>query len=208
MKALHSILGLALIGSIFATSCNNSSGNKEADSGKHTIENLTNNVNAEKQTLFLRFVEENKTDSSMIYIGKSLFENDTVGLQIEVLNNIKPGINAEGRPVEEGFFEGVIKLSSIGAESDAFVKALGKMFKISDVTGMTNEVLLPTVFSSNKEVSDLSKSSTYSFKLFFPNSKGEPAEVFASVDTYKKAFQISEKDSTYRAQLLSAFEGK
>jgi hypothetical protein len=44
--------------------------------------------------------------------------------------------------------------------------------------------------------------------LFFDNEQGEPAEVFVIVDTYRKSLEITEKDSTFRKQLLSAFEGK
>jgi hypothetical protein len=69
-------------------------------------------------------------------------------------------------------------------------------------------VLLTTVFSSNKGEVDLTKNATYSFKLFFDNEQGEPAEVFVIVDTYRKSLEITEKDSTFRKQLLSAFEGK
>jgi len=172
-----------------------------------SIEQLTNYPEADKQQLFFRMVEELHTDSSVIYTVKSTFEQDTVGLKVEVLKNIHPGINSSGQvDADRGFVSGSIKLSSVGEESDNFVKALGKMFKLSTDGKMTSSVILPTVFSSNKEVVDLDKNGTYSFKLFFENQRGEPAELFANVDTYRRSFEISEKDSSFRAQLLSAFE--
>lgn len=208
-----SVLGLALVASWAITSCNNTSKNGNTGSnsaqGSPTIEQLTNVKDAAKQQLFLRFTDEISTDSSMIYTAKSLFGTDTVGLKVEVLKNIKPGLSDDGTVNEHsGFVKGSIKLSSIGGQSDAFVKALGTMFKLPTSGIMTNTVLLPTVFSSNKTAVDLGKSSTYSFKLFLDNGAGEPAEVFAIVDTYRKSFELSEKDSTFRKQVLAAFEGK
>ncbi len=209
MKIIKTAFCLGL-GSLMIWSCNNNSTKTEGNvSQGHSIEKLTNYPDADKQQLFFRLVEEVSTDSSIIYTAKSTFEKDTVGLKIEVMKNIQPGINNSGQvDADKGFVEGSIKLSSIGAESDNFVKALGKMFKLSTDGKMTSSTVLPTVFSSNKEVVDLTKNGTYNFKLFFENSTGEPAEMFATVDTYRKAFEVTEKDSTFRARVLSAFEGK
>lgn len=205
---MKSILGISVLTVLFATGCNNSSTNTADKTQGFKIEQLSSNKDAEKQQLFLRFTEETNTDSSTVYVAKSLFDKDTVGLRIEVLNDIQPGINKEGRPVESGFVKGAIKLSSIGAESDAFVQALSSLFNVPTTGGMTTNVIVPTVFSSNNDVVDLGKSGTYSFKLFLDNEKGEPAELFAVVDTYRKAFELSEKDPSFRGQVLAAFEGK
>lgn len=214
MKSINSFLGLGVAAALIMASCNNTGQENKvnsADSTKNmpTVEQLTNNTEAAKQQLFLRFTEESITDSSMIYIAKSLFDKDTVGLKIEVLKDIKPGLTSDGKVDEKaGFVKGSIKFSSLGASSDTFVQALGSMFKLPTADKMTDHVILPTVFSSNKTVVDLTKPSTYSFKLFFENSAGEPAEIFGVVDTYRKAFEFSEKDSTFRKQFIAAFEGK
>lgn len=209
MKLRETLLGVA-VGSVLLYGCqNNSTKTGTADRKTPSIEELTNYPEADKQQLFFRMVEEVQTDSSVVYTVKSTFEEDTVGLKVEVLKNIQPGINSSGQvDADKGFVSGAIKLSSAGEMSDNFVKALGKMFKLPTDGKMTSTAVLPTVFSSNKDVVDLSKNGTYSFKLFFENQQGEPAEVFANVDTYRKSFEMSEKDSTFRVQLLSAFEGK
>ena len=211
MKILKIALGLASLATLIASCGGNStnSGNTKSNaSSQPSIEQLTNYKTADKQQLFLRFVSETETDSSKIFVAKSLFDKDTVGLQVEVLKNIKPGINAEGKPIEEGFVKGQIKLSSIGEQSDALVKAFGTLFNKQTSGVMTKETLLPTVFSSNKVDVDLSKQATYSFKLFFENVEGAPAEIFATVDTYRKSFELSEINDTHRGQLISAFESK
>lgn len=177
-------------------------------SNQPTVQNLVSDSNAAKQILFLRLLDEVDTDSSKVYMAKALYEADTVAVKVEILKNIEPGIDANGQPKEDGFIKGAIKFSSIGVASDNFVKALGKVFAIEGADMMSTDVVLPTVFSSNKNVVDLSKTTSYNFKLFFENQTTAPAEVFAVVDTYRKAIEISEKDSTYRRGLVAAFQGK
>lgn len=214
MRSINSFLGLGTAFVLALSACNNApkdgnSSSSNAAKGNPTIEQLSNQVDAAKQHLFLRFTDEVSTDSSMVYTTKSLFDKDTVGLKIEVLKNIKPGLKSDGTVDEKaGFARGSIKISSVGAQSDAFVTALGTMFKLPTSGKMTSQVILPTVFSSNKGAVDLSESATYSFKLFLDNGSGQPAEVFAVVDTYRKSFELSEKDSTFRSQIIAAFEGK
>ncbi|MCA5006367.1 hypothetical protein [Sphingobacterium bovistauri] len=207
MKAIKSILATALVIGML-TGCGNSGNSNQTAVTGTSLEKFTNDKTAAKQQLFLRIVDESQTDSSHLYVAKSVFEQDTVGLQIEVLKNIIPGVNGQGRPTEEGFVKAAMKFSSIGAESDNLVKALASMFGSQSGGSFAKETLLPTVFSSNTVAVDLTKKATYSFKLFFDNTVGEPAEVFATLDLYKRSFEIGEKDASYRTQLLSALEGK
>ncbi|TJZ63106.1 hypothetical protein FAZ15_02075 [Sphingobacterium olei] len=207
MKGIYSIVGLGMV-ALVLTSCNSSSADKQKTS-ERTLEVFTNDVNATKQQFFLRLVDEQQTDSSVIYNAKSVFEDDTVGLQVEILKNIEAGVTSDGKIDEsKGFVKGSIKLSSIGVYSDNLVKALGTIFQLPSSGKMTNQTIDPLVFSSNKVPVDLAKQSTYSFKFFLDNSVGTEAELFAVVDTYRKSFEMSEKDSTFRAHLISAFEGQ
>lgn len=215
MRSINSLLGLGMAFTLGLAACNNAPKDSDATSESigtqeaRSIEQLTNNPNAVKQHLFLRFTEETSTDSSMVYTTKSLFDKDTVGLKIEVLKDIKPGLRNDGKVDEKkGFVKGSIKISSLGVQSDVFLKALGTMFKLPTTGKMTDNVILPTVFSSNSGTVDLNQSATYSFKLFLDNGVGEPAELFAVVDTYRKSFELSEKDSTFRSSIIAAFEGK
>ena len=186
---------------------NDNSGNGESSGVK--LNQLTNNPEADKLHFYFQLSESAQTDSSIIYHANSLFESDTVGLQIEVLKNIEPGITSEGTPNEEtGFSQGSIKFSSIGEQSNSFVKSLGKLFNLPSSGKMSSETLLPLIFSSNQEAVDLLKSKTYSFKYFFETKSGIPAEMFGIIDTYKKSFELSEKDTIYRQTIISLFEGE
>lgn len=205
MKTFFS-LGICAV--LFASSCNNAGQSTDNADKSAALQQFAPNKTAERQNLFLGFTEQVETDSSMIYTAKSLFEKDTVGMKIEVLKNIKPGINKEGKPVEDGFVKGAVKFSSIGAESDNLVKALSSLFSIPTSSGMITTTILPTVFSSNMDIVDLSKTGTYSFKLFLDNTKGEPAELSMAVDTYRKGIDIGEYRPEFREQVISAFTGQ
>lgn len=212
MKTTNFILctiGAALL----MSSCNSSQQKNENDSSvaDQTLNNrpFINDPNTETFRFFLNIMSEEATDTSVIYTARSLYESDTVGLNIEVLKNIPAGVTAEGQPDEDnGFIEGAITFSSIGAESDNFVKALQEVYGIDANGTMTGETIRPLVFSSNNEAVDLNKKTAYSFKLFIGNPVGAEAEVFVVLDTYRKSFEITEKDDTYRAQLISAFTGE
>ncbi|MBE8720977.1 hypothetical protein [Sphingobacterium pedocola] len=208
MKTIYSIVGLSLV-TLMLVSCNNNSSTGKQEKSERTLEVFTNDVNAAKQQFFLRLVDEQQTDSSVIYNAKSVFEDDTVGLKVEILKDIQAGVTSDGKIDESnGFVKGSIKLSSIGVYSDNLVKALGTIFKLPSTGKMTNQTIDPLVFSSNRESVDLAKQSTYSFKLFLDNSVGTEAELFAVLDTYRKSFEMSEKDSTFRTHIISAFEGQ
>lgn len=211
-------LNLKIPGYIFAglllfTACN-SSDKKESTDGKSTltIGPLIANKNAERQTMFFRLTDEETTDSTKVYIGKSVYEQDTVALKLEVLTNIPAGITSQGTPDEDnGFIKGAIRISSVGEQSDNFVKSLQSIFNTKGASGaevMTKDTLLPLVFSSNNRAVDLNNQGTYSFKLFLDNTYGPEAEMFAVLDTYKSTFELSEKDSTFRENILSAFTGE
>lgn len=205
---MKSIFGIGVLAILLASSCNSSTKSTEKATDAVLLKPLSNDTTAQKLSLFFGFTNETVTDSSKIFIAKSLFGKDTVGIQIEVLKDIEPGINQEGRPIEAGFVKGDIRISSIGAESNNLVKALGILFKLPTDGAMTTTTLVPTIFSSNSGVVDLNSQNTYSFKLFLDEKSTDPAQLFAVLDLYKKAFEISEKDASYRAGVIAAFEGK
>ncbi|MFZ4262681.1 hypothetical protein ACFRAE_11605 [Sphingobacterium sp. HJSM2_6] len=209
MKKLAIVLCLSIGLSI--SSCNQAAKQADGQSEAHgsaKLVALTNSTSADKVHLYFQINETNQTDSSVIYEAKSQYKEDTVGLKVEVLKNIVPGLNVDGSPNGEvGFHKGSVRISSIGAASDNLVKGLGELFQMPTTAKMTSETLNPLVFSSNKDAVDLSKASTYSFKYFFDNSTGKEAELFGVLDTYKKSFELTEKDSTYRAAILATFTG-
>ncbi len=193
------------------TSC----GNNQKGNEKTTEDALTANLaqfvatsTTDNPAVYLSLVKSTETDSSMVYIGKSLNDKDTLGLQIEITKDIPGGIFEDGNVNEDkAFQEGAIKFSSIGEESDRFVKAVATLYEQPVDNGMTDAILEPLVFSSNKTVVDLTGNGTYAFKLFFANSLGEEAEVFAELNLYNRSFKMWAKDAEQYPRILSAFTG-
>lgn len=216
---MYKIQSIALLATatMMVAACGNSNQKKTDGSDTATantiervrIEQLTNGTpGPEKKNFFLRITDEVKTDSSRIYTTKSIYNKDTVGAKIEVVDFIPAGI-IDGQPSDDvGFTKGKIKITTLGTQSDNLVKALGELFQIPTTDRFTKEVILPNVFSSNKVNVDLSKKTAYSFKLFLENKKAEPAELFFNVDTYKHSIEFSEKDPSFRAGFISALTGK
>jgi len=197
------------------SSCGNSnkteggSSDSTGSKSKSVLKPLTNDTETNQFHLYFDMVKSSETDSSIVYDASSQFNNEPVGFKVEILKDIAPGIDAAGQPDEDlGFKQGAIRISSNGAPSDSFVKALGTLFKLPTDGKMSTSTIAPLVFSSNNKKVDLTNPGTYSFKYFFKNGTGKEAEMFGTVDIYKQSFELGEKDSTYRAAIISAFEGK
>ena len=209
-----SIIAMLLSSLIFFGSCNNTTNKEKGKDGSKSSSDfkltpMTNNPDAEKLHMYFSLNEMSESDSSIIYQARSLYNEDTVGFKLEVIKNIAPGLKDDGTANEEaGFKKGAIKISSLGKISDNFIKNLETLFKVSGTGKMTSETILPTVFSSNIKAVDLSKAETYAFKLFFDKSQDSVAEIFAVVDTYKRSFELNEKDATFREAIIATFQGK
>lgn len=189
------------------TSCGNSEKSKSAGS-ELKLKSLNNNPDHDRIHLYFDLIKSGETDSSVIFDAKSLYDNDTVGFKLEVLTHIDAGITADGQPDEDlGFKEGSIKIIPDGAQSDNLVKSLGTLYNLP-TEGKMDGTLVPLVFSSNNKNVDVRTNGTYGFKLFFHNPTGKEAEMFATIDTYLRSFDLSEKDSTQREAIISAFQGK
>ena len=173
------------------------------------IGQMNNNADAEKLNFYFHLNELDQTDSTIRFQAVSLFQSDTVGFEVEVAKQIPAGIGSDGAPDEtNGFTEGHIRFLSSGEHSDNFVKSLGTLFKVQTSGKMTQDTIIPLVFSSNKEEVNLAENGTYSFKYFFENNVGAEAELFGVIDTYRRALEWTEKDSTYREAIISAFQAE
>lgn len=215
MKLLQTFF-FALAGVVLISACGGSSSKKneeeKSDVETYKLDNrpFVNDPSAQEHRFFFNLVDSHATDSSVVYTALSLFEDDTLGFDLEILKDIPAGVTQEGTPDEDnGFRTGSLKFIGIGHVSDNFVKALQEIYNMEGTGEMRRDTIQPLVFSSNTEPVDLNRkgASTYSFKIFFDNKLGPEAEVFAVLDLYRKSFEITEKDASFRANLLSAFTG-
>lgn len=213
MRKLTNTFAFALAATFALSSCNNAN---KTEGEKSNLSDMEKNLpeykastNIENPSVYLRLVDKTMTDSSAVFIAKALDGKDTIGLSIEVIDGMHGGVLEDGTANEErGFREGGIKIKSIGAVSDNFVKSLADLYDLKEDAKMTSETLLPLVFSSNKKNVDLNSNDTYTFKVFLDNAMGKEAEAFITLDLYSRRFEMRGRDATEYVRIISAFTGK
>ncbi|MEO8148235.1 MAG: hypothetical protein ABI723_11380 [Bacteroidia bacterium] len=189
---------------------NNNNNNKTQQANQDTVklEDITSRINPDEgfNDIFLKIVNDTKTDTTHIYIAKGLYKNKTVGLQIEVRSKIGAGFT-DGQVADNGgFIAKGVRLKSIGQESDEFIKALADLYKQQTSKGFSKQVITATAFSLNEKASDLDKKGLYNFKLFFgEEDENLYSEIFLNINTAKGEIELPEKDDSYREPLIKVW---
>lgn len=210
-KTILQAAAAMMLASTLASCGNNQTSNNTSteDAMNANLRQYVATSTTDNPAIFLSLVKSTETDSSMIYVGKSLNEQDTLALQIEIKKDIPAGVYADGEVNEEkAFTTGTIRFSSLGAESDNFVKAVAALYEQPTDKGMSQNPLEPIVFSSNKTVVDLTGNQTYAFKFSFANGLGEGAEMFGELNLYNRSFKLWSKDTEQHPLIVSAFTGE
>ena len=189
--------------------------NKTSETQQPNLKEITDITEFEEGFVDISFqiVSEEKTKNSHIYIAKGLFHSKIVGLKFEVKSKMPNGINNDGSlDPKKGFIKNGIKISSIGNESDEFVKAISQLYGFTTSEKFTDSFLLPTAFSLNQSNVKLNNPSYYKFKLFFrdgeKDKEEEYCEIFFNINTTNKTIELFEKDEEYRKSLINVFTGK
>jgi|GEM_PF-857728 len=209
MKQFKNIIILSLFSLLFG--CNNSSNPSSINLPEISkVAEQEEGLKDVFQDVFLKIVSEEKIKDSYVYIAKGLSKSKVVGLKFEIKSNLPNGINSDGSlDAKNGFIRNAIKISSIGEESDEFLKAISKLYGFPTDKKFINSTLSPTAFSLNKSIVEVEKLGYYKFKLFFrdgENDKEEDyCELFFNINTNEKTIEFFEKDSEYRKSLIKAF---
>lgn len=206
-KQLTAIILMGLFSFLFG--CKNNDSSAETNNfGNTKIEDITSRIDLEEgwSDIFLKIIENKKTDTSHIYIAKGLYKNKTVGLQIEVSSKIGAGI-VDGKPDgKAGFVANAVQLKSIGQESDELVKALAELYKQPTDKGFTKQTISATAFSLNEKSVNLDKKDYYKLKLFFAeDDENLYSEIFLNLNTDKREIELHEKDEGYREPIIKVW---
>ncbi len=188
---------------LFMLGCGNT--NKPQEAALMQLQDITQRIDPEEGFIdvILKITDETKTDTSHIYLAKGLYKDKTIGLAIEVNANIPAGIVDGDISAEGSFVPNGVKLSSIGAESDTFIRALAELYGVATTKGFTKNPVYATAFSLNEMPVDLNQSEYYRLKLFFEEDQEELySELFLNIDLADRELELSEKDHDYRRPLL------
>jgi hypothetical protein len=204
INKLTAIIFMGLFSFLFG--CKNNDSNAQTNNTDTTkLEEITSRIDPEEgwNDIFLKIIEDTKTDTSHIYIAKGLYKNKIVGLQIEVSSKIGAGI-VDGKPDgKAGFVANAVQLKSIGQESDELVKALAELYKQITNKGFTKQRISATAFSLNEKPVNLDKKDYYKLKLFFSeDDENLYSEIFLNINTDKREIEINEKDEGYREMII------
>lgn len=182
-------------------------GNKSNDK-RVKLEEIGSRIDPEEGwgDVFLKIVQETKKDFSRIYIAKGLYNNEIVGLKIEIHSNIGAGIENGQVAEETGFVSNAVQISSIGKESDAFITALAALYHQTTNKSFTKKPIFASAFSLNEKAVNLDKQDYYRLKLFFEeNNENLYSELFLNINTERQEIELHEKDESYRVNILTVF---
>nr|WP_315238990.1 hypothetical protein [uncultured Flavobacterium sp.] len=204
MKQFKTIIILSIFSLFFGC-------NKSVNSPSISLTEITEVAEQEGfKDVVLKIVSEEKIKDSYVYIAKGLSNSKVVGLKFEIKSNLPNGINSDGSlDAKNGFIRNAIKISSIGEESDEFLKAFSKLYGFPTDKNFINSTLSPTAFSLNKSIVEVEKLGYYKFKLFFRDSENDKeadyCELFFNINTNEKTIELFEKDNEYRKSLIKVF---
>lgn len=171
---------------------------------------LTSNQDGEDgwQDLIFSITNKKLDIGFWVLTCKSKFEDEIVGIQISIMDNIPAGI--ENEEIDNSRFvpNGVV-IQSIGKDSDKLIKVISKLYGQSKREKFTNEKLTFTVFPLNKEKAVL-KEGRYHFKLFFDENyeRNLYAELFLNPDLKNGTIELNEKAEEYRQNIVGLLSGK
>ena len=197
---------MGLLSFLFSCKNNNAETQKQIKLVNVQLQDISSRIKHDDgfSDIFFKIVSDAKTDSTHIYIAKGLYKKQVVGLQFEVNTLFNAGI-VNGNVNKEGFLSNAVRLTSTGAESDAFIRALADLYEqpVTKNIGFTKQPVSATAFSLNQTSVNLDQKGFYKFKLFFEeNNDSLYSEIFFNINTYKGEIELPEKDVEYRKPLI------
>lgn len=174
------------------------------------LEDITSRFNIEEgwNDIFLKITEQIENENSVTYTAKGLYNEQTVGILIEVIKNMEPGLLPSGEINQEAFYRDGIKLYSIGEQSNLLLKALSTLYQFPTNKTFSTAIEGAMTFSLNEISVDLKKKEHYKFKLFFHDDSEELyCEMFCNIDLVGGNIELHEKDEDYRENIIKTLAG-
>jgi len=141
-------------------------------------------------------------DNNWTLTAKGQYKNMIVGFKVVIKNELKPGI-VNGKPDQTGMIKNAGQISSIGLESDNFIKVVSELYGFKSDKKFTKNAISFDCFSLNTQKGDLEKAD-FKFKLFFDSQdlNGLYSELFLNISLPTGLIELNEKDPGYRENII------
>ena len=157
--------------------------------------------------LSLNIISKKREGNYTSFIGKGLYKNKIVGIEVLLINDIEPGI-VNDQISQNGFNKHGVIIKSIGEQSDEFLAALCELYSMKVSKNFRKHNISATIFSLNSEKVNFNNSTSYyKFKIFLNDESNEDdyAELYINIDLKNQELEIFEKDNEYRKAIIKVF---
>ncbi len=164
---------------------------------------LTLNAEEGWQDLIFTITEKEKVNGVWNLICKAIFENKVVGLKVNIVDQVAPGIVNE-QIDNTCFIRNGVEFESIGTESDQLIEVISSLYGQSKRTKFSTKKPSFTMFPLNQEQAIL-ENGRFHFKLFFDENDEQNlySEFFLNPDLKNGTLELNEKDIDYRENIVN-----
>jgi predicted alpha/beta superfamily hydrolase len=140
-------------------------------------------------------------DGTVSVVARGMVEGTVIGLMVDVLPDWKP------QEIEGGgcFYWGRLRYRSLGAESDAFIAALSRLYGIGEPPRAMAPRIDVNAVGLNHDPRALASVPAKMKAFFYDDGPDDrQAEVYTNIDLQAKRLEFHEKDPEYRLPLVRA----
>ncbi|MGG1633494.1 hypothetical protein [Paenibacillus sp. NRS-1760] len=162
---------------------------------------INQNTEEDFQDLEFDIIESHLINHRNYFLVHGQYGNEIVGFEVLINKDMIPGWN-QGEINQEAFYFEGITLKSIGKESDAFITALLELYGYEGELKCDDEISF-TCFALEGDPRNIANEDI-KFKVFFDdnNELDLYCEIYMNISVQNKVFELKEKDTEYRGNIL------
>jgi len=172
--------------------------------GQSNLVDITSKSRDGYQDLILSIVDTVYKDGYWIITAKGQYKETIVGIKIKFINGLKAGL-INGRMDNTSWKQNAAEISTIGKESDNFVRMVSGLYGIKTEKPFTESPIVFTCFSLNSETAILEEG-YFKFKLYFDDIResGLYTEIFFNINLPEGYIEIPDRDPQHREDFVKA----
>ncbi|MBN2275290.1 MAG: hypothetical protein JXK95_13225 [Bacteroidales bacterium] len=173
--------------------------------GQINLFEITSKSRENYQDLIFNITDKHLENNFWILTAKGQYKGTIAGIKIKFKNGLKPGLFEDGRIDNTSWAQKAVEMSTIGEESDNFVRIISELYGIKTEKAFTKKPIVFTCFSLNLETAIL-ENGYYEFKLYFDdtNRSGLYTEIFLNMNLPEGYIEIPDKDPQHGEDFIKA----